>query len=123
MTGVHFECASLEMLSRRREANSQKKIFLKPYAHLPKGHDFFMVVSDFLPVVNHFMMVTDFHSKKRSNHFDPIFYREIFTNTYQINLLCFFRIRQPIVMGYHISVIKKFNTHNKTLSRKQEENL
>lgn len=38
MTGVYFESASLEMLFRRREASFQKKNFLKPCAHLPKGH-------------------------------------------------------------------------------------
>jgi hypothetical protein len=39
MTGVYIESASLEMLFRCREASFQKKNFLKPYAHLPKGHD------------------------------------------------------------------------------------
>jgi hypothetical protein len=39
MTGVYIESASLERLFRCREASFQKKNFLKPYAHLPKGHD------------------------------------------------------------------------------------
>jgi hypothetical protein len=30
MTGVHFESANLEMLSRRREVNSKKKNFKNP---------------------------------------------------------------------------------------------
>jgi hypothetical protein len=33
-----FKAANLGTLPGRRESNSLKKIFLKPYAHLPKEH-------------------------------------------------------------------------------------